>query len=966
MSYTKWAIRLAKHFFGPQFANQRVRLMITRAVLDQNFPDLGGTKGFLQAMRDGPEWLLAANQTMYQQGLNLHADWQKSYGKRRDGYPRILIEFSDAPPYLPYLCLLCFAWTEGDETIEPHAYYPRLETLYSHHGFAGGHRLGNWLPLWKGIELWTGKLDAHWGVFVVEILGGCVHVGIPRSQVIFTPTKIERFPELFLHCGFEAEATISRDQLRQVVLACERFASSVLGPVVFREIQRNNPLGNSALDVICEHLENWDGDSPHHQVDAGGRIGGPAHGETLLLALRPIDDNSLWQATFALDRDARCERITFTARRWKVRPHSETLATITDAVVENVDAAALSAAWITGLILHGKLQDAEVDDPEITYKLAANPLRFFDKWVGDWLVEGKRLPSEGPVYVLVHASMLADWQGWLALSLGAIGVQDVTWSGLPKGQYLFCIADVCQLSAQVRAGFPGGAGAVIGQTRSLRLASGTRCNSSTARRVYAEYDPPLLIVQASSTATLSVTGAKTTPLDGKISPIKLPGNTVRAFALTIETDQAVVAATLEDNGKQIGGVAFGVHHEQALLDNSAPMVFFDRLGNVSKSSGVNGLMVPERESKWSFTNGSHQIGNLISDSTWKESSLRFIDSLSLHGHRLAYPEYKRRAVQIANAQLWRISEETRWLAQLGFVDLQTDSRGRWSHVHPVPSQLYPLPWLAEGRFQFVLAGTAGIECLKKTTQFAVDELSCEARVTPSKLKLVPPRITLLHSELIAGEVLASEMGLQWTAKPPAGQLADWTGNLEEWLKQITWFPDPGPNPFAEYSPEEFRLVQGHQFAAPWHLRRFRDLFTMQQWHCLYQPEGCRYVDGHWEEHGEQHAYVRDFTWAMWRVHMAIAEDDGLTGLAYDPRTSRLIVPYQLNFPYLLGRALAACSGLPPETLFNCAPYMDHAAGVLLPDAAPYPGQCIAYQLVPRPIAQMIASKVNARLVDVSL
>ena len=87
MSYSQWAIRLAKHFFGPQFANPRVRLMITRGVLDQNFPDLGGTKGFLQAMCDGPEWRLAANQTMYQQGLNLHVDWQVPTGLRREGYP---------------------------------------------------------------------------------------------------------------------------------------------------------------------------------------------------------------------------------------------------------------------------------------------------------------------------------------------------------------------------------------------------------------------------------------------------------------------------------------------------------------------------------------------------------------------------------------------------------------------------------------------------------------------------------------------------------------------------------------------------------------------------------------------------------------------------------------------------------------------------------------------------------------
>ena len=100
--------------------------------------------------------------------------------------------------------------------------------------------------------------------------------------------------------------------------------------------------------------------------------------------------------------------------------------------------------------------------------------------------------------------------------------------------------------------------------------------------------------------------------------------------------------------------------------------------------------------------------------------------------------------------------------------------------------------------------------------------------------------------------------------------------------------------------------------------------------------------------------------------MVLPEDDDVTNLAYDVTSSRLIVPYQLRFPYLLGRALSACSGLPPETLYGCTPYMNHSLGVLLPDALPYPGQCFAYPLVPRSIAELVARKVSARLIDVSL
>ena len=98
----------------------------------------------------------------------------------------------------------------------------------------------------------------------------------------------------------------------------------------------------------------------------------------------------------------------------------------------------------------------------------------------------------------------------------------------------------------------------------------------------------------------------------------------------------------------------------------------------------------------------------------------------------------------------------------------------------------------------------------------------------------------------------------------------------------------------------------------------------------------------------------------------VLPEDNVTNLAYDVQKARLIVPCQLSFPYLLGRALAVCSGLPPEVLFRFAPYMNRADGVLLPDSKPYAGQCSAYQLVPRDIAQEIARKLNARLVNVVL
>ena len=48
--YAQWAIELVRYFFGLQHANQRVRLMVTGDLLDQEFAALGGKSGFLEAV----------------------------------------------------------------------------------------------------------------------------------------------------------------------------------------------------------------------------------------------------------------------------------------------------------------------------------------------------------------------------------------------------------------------------------------------------------------------------------------------------------------------------------------------------------------------------------------------------------------------------------------------------------------------------------------------------------------------------------------------------------------------------------------------------------------------------------------------------------------------------------------------------------------------------------------------------
>lgn len=605
MSYSEWAVRLVRHFFGPQFANQRVRLMVTREALDQNFPDLGGTKNFLKEMRRGPEWRVGqAPRPMFRHGLDLYKEW-KSAAFRSKQYPNGLEALNDAPPFLPYLCLLCLAWTEGEESFAANAYYARLDTLYPDNDLRGN--LPQWDKLWDGLQEWTYRLKGAWGKFVVERLGGWNYVGIPRSQVIFTPTKIERFPELFVRCGLEPGGPLAIDQLRHMFTACEGVARPVLGPIVFEQIKADTPIGRSAVEAILEHFENWDGTADIDPGEGAGFTGaaGVSTGDIALLALQPTHDNTRWHATLALERDTTSETVAFSARKWRTRLHAETLVTVVDTTGNNVDANALSSIWTTGALLNGRISTDDTTS-EFAYKLPGRQIRIFDRWVGELLVEAKSLPSAGPAYVLVHSTAISQWKDWQTAASEHVRISDETWTGLPNGQHLFCVHDTTPIPEELRLAFPGGAGAAHGRPRYFRLFSGTRCNSSTARRVYAEYDPPTLIVQAPRAASVEITGAKAVPLADDTVRNDLPGFIVRFYALIVEPGHAVITAALNCNGERLAGIAFGVHRDRMLTGEQKPIEFLDRFGENSAESGVHGVTVAVGAvENWSFKNGPY-------------------------------------------------------------------------------------------------------------------------------------------------------------------------------------------------------------------------------------------------------------------------------------------------------------------------------------------------------------------------
>ena len=216
MGFSDWSTRLTDYFFGPHQDQRRVRLMVNREVLDGEFSYLGGTEQFLEDMRNGPDWnnINSSFTTIRDRALYLWDIWKEPH-LRGDQYPDVGSHGQDGPPFLPYLCLLCITWTEAgdDDSVRAgHNFHGRFETIYPDQNLR--QHIAKLLPLWQGLQKWTERNDAKFGRFVVEQLGGQIHVGIPKSQVILTTHKIERLSELFHLSMLPLGGAASKEEIR--------------------------------------------------------------------------------------------------------------------------------------------------------------------------------------------------------------------------------------------------------------------------------------------------------------------------------------------------------------------------------------------------------------------------------------------------------------------------------------------------------------------------------------------------------------------------------------------------------------------------------------------------------------------------------------------------------------------------------------------------------------------------------
>ena len=990
-NYNRWAIALAKHFFGSHMSGKRTRLTVNREFLNEEFGFIGGVEGLITSVKSGPKWsLLNFENSLHEKALSTYRVWKTKPERRHPNYPSIP---DDGPPYLPFLVLLCLAWTVDDKEVPlaGNSFYERLGLIFPDHGL-DSIKLSQWKKLWESLEDWTEHQGGKRGVWKLERVGQ-VHVGIPCSQTILTPCKIRRLPWLFHVTGLSLLANRSTPTSKSVkahLFQQESHTRSVLGNFLTGQISDDSEIGKGVIELLKEQLENPENRFyEEHQGVTGDEY--DENNENIpRLPLRVALERSVagerWHLRFCLlgENAPAGKNWSFTKKGttsngafWIAHDHAGPVMATEEHV--NPDRG----------FQYEIESEGEDGSTKVRFVIRKRGIRLFRNWVcQNFLFEEYDLPDTGGCYLLSHHTINTHLENWLKeFELSGGTYRSFPQEGLPDKLQLTYVDGLEKCTQELLSRFPEKTALTV-KPSYLSFGGGSRIQGAGAERLYLAYDPPSVVLESRGEVSLNVEGAKLIESTAEATGgSNLPGNRLRTFEIDIEDEAPSVTFDVSDleSGEILEARTIGITQHQ--LDyyerEVAESIRFDRFGQATARSGLFGSAIDslgdnnqekltESVQKQyisldaSFLAQSLSIANAINDKRWN-----LLESLSAI-RRITGKEFRRRVERIVGEWHSFTWSDLRWLRSLGHVEVQRDKKGRIAYIYHVKSSAYRLPW-QQGKLAYFAIGGCPTRLQLEKLEHNAKELDCKLHAFDRGSILLPPLLVIEgeeeSSQLCLGDAgYACMSGEVWPVDSLS--LARYAGSLEERCMDFFWQPGDAPKPESVFNPYYFRMLPPQQFACPYKLYSIPDSYSPQnKQHAIEKRPSINDLN---ETH--KHVFLSDPSWGKWltlaRASRGIPDESDcpnaeFTPIPYDTERHELIVPASLRFPSLLSRALLMCSGTPPRTIRTCS-YFSKKGSIFLPDdEISYEGTCYGYQLIPDKIAKLVCSKVFAWPVPVS-
>lgn len=930
--FSEWNVRLLQSFFSEASSGEEVFLRVERDFLDQIGQDIGGDSGFIAAVRSGPEWLNADKLSL--------SDVISHLIRQRKRQPDLYIDpgrldstYSGlfAPAYLPYLAALV-----RNVSANPEAFYAGLKSDLRLEREFGSIHLSKIESAWEDLENWTRNNEGRFGFFKLRRLGGYSRIGIPRSQVVLKPSDVEALARIFLQAEAFPGYELNERHLNRVMEQAR--AESHIFSAGFRDALTLPVFEQPIRSAIVNAHSDWDGTLPPrfatHDISADAST--PTYSElreiglTLtLLSSEPARFQAHWRVPALFDHGH--YTLIHDNFRWGgsfsgTEGSNTNVTDFNDGIWDLVELAAKEH-----LVFEFEYHTSDDSEPDRT-KLLLKPHPIWilvpklNLFTGDYELREGVLPGSGRAFLLAapsSASSLAQY-----LERESLEYIDLSNSGLPKDWLFIQITDCAQLTEEQRL-LPDGAERAHPRPRAIKFVGGRSIRRGYSR-MYLPYDLPMLELDApsdvqlvhDSTLALLPLPSGERALSGGITLCPL-----RRFAIQLQHSRSstYTLEAIDDEGRSHGTAKLRILGIGGAGVDATSDFSIDCLGrSQSNKSGLLGALLNDIDTgSYKSLGGfpdfsSSQEPNIrLSESLVVEDRLdaefnveeKFLDALALAGSRdfgSARDLIARLLVSHA-----RSDEPVLILLSLqrqGHLEIATTAKGHISRVHAVPPAFYSLPFSANGKIIWGLAGTLRLEHWKKIAQ---ERLLWRAwRTNQDTLGLQSWRLTV-DNESNARKG-ADELGISYTHAPFVS-IIQWAGDLKLFRDQtcINMSESLGG---ARENAMRFNANRGLFTARPTEqtceLWKLLDLDTRMDRLYVLVKDGM-------------YSFVTDSRWGIWLaldefarwVKNAFNRDDVHPfPVTYCVQRKTIWLPARLSPPKVLERALILCNGTLPNVI----------------------------------------------------
>ena len=984
-TFEEWNERLVEYFFNPNNAGKEIRLDVDQELLDQEFDDLGGSGGFIQSIQVGPL------------GIPLQWSLKKKFQALFDNWydnREINMAFRVAPSHMPYLCMFCYAWNIDDNEINIHNYMDRLDNLYPNHGLTTLTALNIFenqkygifdiLPTWANHS--EKGHNGALGFFRPKNIGGLAGVGWPLGQVIMSSSRKNRLGFLFDAIGVNPDNDIENSDLQRRLINHPQETTSTLGKTLFTFIENND---QDILDIVKSELLDWDGSIPVSMDNVNVRQRMANCTPLILLKLRhrkffvtltiDNDQERYLDGEFKFDLDG--EPVFF-----PIRYGRQERVNFQNPSGDDLD---FSERIFNSLTAEGIWKN-ESNESDINLKYLCQGFVFLKPENSNQLVQVRNLPRDGILYLLLNKNDAEVINAWNQIrnnpSVQARILLEFTNNPFfelirEKNQdcEIWIINGIEKLPAECLK-LPLFNFNPIESTKYARLIGGYRVKSRKGRDTFFCWGPPQvslenrdgsLILEAIDAKLKLISTQPCIQLDGDISQVNL-----QTYSLAPDTGKKSVQINVKLNpyGKILQTIyVFFLWNSDSIGDFSHDSFRINRLGLTAENSpdsylsGVNihlgelqnpNTMQINRDTHFSFflrNNNNDTLRNSNDLITWLADygkKINFSDACAfiLSQQFNVYPKS-----QLIESALPTIMA----MRQLGHIEIETDSSGRFQYVRPMPPCIYVLPFKDQPDYSyFALTGCYSSDLLRRLRASA-DTLGLNWFSTSQigggndeKIHHLVPAVEILHGTMASVDELAKINDIFIVKEPPAFSVGNWASNLLEWEKSLGWSFDYRPIGIEVFQNQEFCFKSIDNTTSAISLLRGKDPKTYR----IHRHQLRRITNGRYE-----YAFVSQREWGCWySLFKSTSSDGGLQHkqpFVYFPEDGRVVTPLLADFPYLLSRALVLCSGLSPSYIYS-SDFGQKDKEKIINIFPGYYGLFVQYYYVPSELANLVFDKVS--------